>query len=288
VQHGRHPMDYKSLLSVATSTRQLDATVAAAAAFAIKMDAHLDVLALGVDRTQVGYSFIGSGAVVLPIDLERAEEDAHAISDAVTAAITEQSPTLRWSCETAVSQIGALTDLVAQRARYADLVILSQPFGASCGPEAEAVVEAALFEGDAPVLVLPDNGKLAETPKSIVIAWNQSREAMASVRRAMPLLKAAARVDITVIDPPVYGTERSDPGGLLCQMLVRHGVKAEVSVLARSLPRVSDVLLRHAMDQGADMLVMGAYGHSRLREAILGGATRDILEAARLPVFMTH
>jgi nucleotide-binding universal stress UspA family protein len=281
-------MTYKTLLGVATSTRQLDAMVTAAATVAIQMDAHLDLLALGVDRTQVGYSFIGSGAVVLPIDTERAEEDAHAIADAITGAITEQSPILRWSCETAVSQIGALTDLVAQRARYADLVVLAQPFGANCGPEAEAVVEAALFEGDAPVLVLPDTSTLIPHPKTIVIAWNQSREAMASVRRALPLLKAAARVDITVIDPPVYGTERSDPGGLLCQMLVRHGVKAEVSVLARSLPRVSDVLLRHAMDQGADLLVMGAYGHSRLREAILGGATRDILEAAKLPVFMTH
>jgi nucleotide-binding universal stress UspA family protein len=281
-------MAYKTLLTIATSTHHLQATVAAAATLAIQMDAHLDLVALGVDRTQVGYSFIGSGAVMVPIDTERAEEDARAIADAITAAITEQSPTLRWSCETAVSQIGALTDLVAQRARYADLVVLAQPFGAHCGAEAEAVVEAALFQGDAPVLVLPDNGRLTPTPQTVVIAWNQSREAMASVRRALPLLKTAARVDITVIDPPVYGTERSDPGGPLCQMLVRHGVKAEVSVLACSLPRVSDVLMRHAMDQNADMVVMGAYGHSRLREAILGGATRDVLELAQVPVFMTH
>ncbi len=281
-------MAYKTLLSIATSTRHLDATVTAAAALAVKMDAHLDLLALGVDRTQVGYSYIGGGAIALPIDTERAEEDAHAIADAITAAISEQTPTLRWSCETAVSQIGALTDLVAQRARYADLVVLAQPFGPNLGPETEAVVEAALFEGAAPALVLPDNGRLATEPKSVVIAWNQSREAMASIRRALPLLKAAAKVDITVIDPPVHGPERSDPGGLLCQMLVRHGVKAEVSVLARSLPRVSDVLLRHAMDQNADLLVMGAYGHSRLREAILGGATRDILDGAKLPVFMAH
>jgi nucleotide-binding universal stress UspA family protein len=281
-------MAYKTLLTVATSTRQLDATVTAAAAFAVQMDAHFDLLALGVDRTQLGYSFIGGGAVVLPVDTERAEEDAHAIADAITSAVTEQSPTLRWSCEMAVSQIGALTELVAQRARYADLVILRQPFGKESSPESEAVLEAALFEGAAPVLVLPATGTVSAQPQTIVIAWNQSREAIASVRRALPLLKAAARVDITVIDPPVYGTERSDPGGLLCQMLVRHGVKAEVTVLARSLPRVSDVLLRHATDKGAELVVMGAYGHSRLREAILGGATRDILELAPVPVFMCH
>ena len=82
--------------------------------------------------------------------------------------------------------------------------------------------------------------------------------------------------------------ERSDPGGLLCQLLVRHGVQAEVSVLARTLPRVSDVLARHVRDLDAGLLVMGAYGHSRFREAILGGATRDMLEAAEVPVFLAH
>ena len=95
-------------------------------------------------------------------------------------------------------------------------------------------------------------------------------------------------MQIVVIDPPVHGAERSDPGGQLCQMLVRHGVRAEVSVLARSEPRISDVLTRHLREQGADLMVMGAYGHSRLREAIVGGATRDMLKHAQVPVFLAH
>ena len=111
---------------------------------------------------------------------------------------------------------------------------------------------------------------------------------MTATRRALPLLKQADAVIITVIDPPAHGPERSDPGGLLCQMLVRHGVKAEVSVLAKSLPRVSDVLARQVRDLDADLLVMGAYGHSRVREAILGGATRNMLEQAEVPVFLAH
>ena len=111
---------------------------------------------------------------------------------------------------------------------------------------------------------------------------------MTAVRRALPFLKAAEMVDITVVDPPSHGPERSDPGGLLCQMLVRHGVRAEVSVLAKTLPRVSDVLARHVRDRDADLLVMGAYGHSRFREAILGGATRNMLEQAEVPVLMAH
>jgi nucleotide-binding universal stress UspA family protein len=95
-------------------------------------------------------------------------------------------------------------------------------------------------------------------------------------------------VDIAIIDPPLHAADRSDPGGELSLWLARHGVKAEVAVLARSQPRISDILLRFAQDKGSDALVMGAYGHSRLREAVLGGATRDMLRAVPLPVLMAR
>ena len=111
---------------------------------------------------------------------------------------------------------------------------------------------------------------------------------MTAVRRAMPFLTAADSVEITVIDPSPHGPERSDPGGALCQMLTRHGVKAEIAVLARTMPQISDILNRRATEIGADMVVMGAYGHSRFREAILGGTTRDMLEHAEVPVFLAH
>lgn len=282
-------MAYKSIFTVVTSPDRAEAAITGAATLALAHDAHLDILALGVDRTQIGYSYVGSGAVVLQAALDRAEQDARDVEAAVRRAVAQQQSTLRSSVEAAVTQLGALTDIVAQRARFADLVVLPKPYGNGQGSEAEAVVEAALFEGHAAVLVLPDTGAAsAAAPRRIVIAWNQSAEAMASVRRALPILKQAETVNIAVIDPPQHGPERSDPGGLLCQMLVRHGVRAEVSVLARSLPRISDLLARHVRDQGADMLVMGAYGHSRFREAILGGATRNMLEQAEVPVLMAH
>ncbi len=121
-----------------------------------------------------------------------------------------------------------------------------------------------------------------------MIGWNESGEALNAVRAALPVLKAAESVHVVVIDPPVHGPYRSDPGGMLSQFLSRHGVRAEVDVLSKTLPRVSDVLKRHAADINADLIVMGAYGHSRFREAILGGATRYMLEQADLPVFMAH
>lgn len=281
-------MAYKSLLTVATSVQGLLAPVTAASALAIRGDAHLDALALGVDRTQIGYSYVGTGAVMIAAAMDRAEDDARANEAALNAALASQPPGLRSSVETAVTQLGALTELVAARARYADLVVLPKPYGKGHGIEDEAVIEAALFEGMAPVLVVPETGMPTPDPRMIILAWNQSRNALAAARRAMPFLKRAERVQVVVIDPPAHGPERSDPGGLLCQLLVRHGVKAEVTVLAKSLPRVSDVLARHARDLNADLLVMGAYGHSRFREAILGGATRDMLEGTELPVLLAH
>lgn len=281
-------MAYKSILTVLTSAADAAVAVQGAARLARAHDAHLDVLVLGVDRTQLGYSYIGSGAVMMEVAIERAEADARAVEAAARAALEAESSDLRWALEAAVTQIGTLTELVAQRARFADLVVLAQPYGAGKGAETEAVVEAALFEGRVPVLVLPAKGLPAAEPRRVVLAWNQSAEALTAARMALPMLKAADAVDITVIDPPPHGPERSDPGGMLCQFLVRHGVKAEVSVLARSLPRVSEVLARHATDVNADLLVMGAYGHSRFREAILGGATRNMLEKAEIPVLMAH
>ncbi|MCU0827192.1 MAG: universal stress protein [Tabrizicola sp.] len=281
-------MAYKSLLTVATSAQGLLPAVSAAAALATRADAHLDALVLGVDRTQIGYSYVGSGAVMIAAAMDRAEEEARATEKAMTEAIGAQSPDLRYAIDSAVTQLGALTDVVATRARYADLVVLPLPYGNTRGVEDEAVIEAALFEGIAPVLIVPESGMPSTDPRRIVVAWNQSREALVAARRAMPFLRRAESVQIVVIDPPTHGPERSDPGGLLCQMLVRHGVRAEVTVLAKTLPRVSDVLARHLRDANADLLVMGAYGHSRFREAILGGATRDMLEHAQLPVFLAH
>ena len=282
-------MACKTLLSIMTATEDPSAALTnldAAIALARRQDAHLEVLALGLDQTQVGYFYAGASAMLYQETLDRAQAEAEAMEARVRKRLAAQD--IRWSVDRAVAQLGGMAGLIAQRARFADLVVLGRPYGAGRGPADEAVIESALFEGQAAVLVLPDG--MAEPPAfdRAVVAWNQSPEAVSAVRRALPMLQRAATVDITVIDPPAHGHERSDPGGLLSQWLARHGVRAEVTVLARTLPRVSDVLMRHVRDRDADLLVMGAYGHSRFREAILGGATRDLLETAPIAVFMAH
>jgi len=286
---GRPEMAYKSLLTICTDATRAAGTFSAAAQLAMLQSGHLDVLALGVDHTQVGYSYMGAGAIITQLTQERAEADAKEIERTVREAAAAEPENLRWSVEGAVTMLGSVADLVGMRARFADLVVLARPYGKDCGAEEEAIVEAALFEGQAPVLILPGPAVMPKKfGKRVVIAWNQSREAMVAVRQALPILQHAELVSITIVDPPQHGPERSDPGGALCQMLVRHGVRAEVTVLAKSMPRVSDVLSRHMRDFNADLVVMGAYGHSRFREAILGGATRAMLEKAEVPVLMAH
>ena len=283
-------LPFKSVLTVITHPAEAALLVAAAAQVARDTDGHLDLLCLGIDRDQSGYALIGAAAMLSQASLNRAEDEARAAAAAVAAALLAEAPGLRTSVETLVTQSGVLGSLMARRARFADLVVLPRRTAGSAGVEADVLLEAALFEAGVPVLVLPPvlHGTAPLQTERIVVGWDQSAAALNAVRRALPVLRQAARVSIAVIDPPAHGPERSDPGGMLCQMLVRHGVHAEVAVLARTLPRASDVLVRHAGDLDAGLLVMGAYGHSRLIEAILGGATREMLSEATVPLFMAH
>ena len=279
-------MAYKTLLTFVTHETMMATALDAATAVARREDAHLEVCCLGVDHTQVGYFYAGAPAMVYQETLDQAREAADNLGHAARAHLERTD--IRWSLDNTVVQMGGLPSLVAVRARFADLVVQAKPYGEARGLEDEAVVEAAMFEGKAPVLIVPDSGIAEPFGKRIVAAWNQSNEAMTAIRRALPLLREADAVNIAVIDPPQHGPEQSDPGALLSTMLSRHDVHAEVSVLAKTMPRTSDVIQRHVRDQDADMLVMGAYSHSRFREAILGGTTRHTLEMTEVPVFMAH
>lgn len=279
-------MSYNCLFTVLTDEELVEDTLAHAVAAAEAYDAHLDVLCLGVDRTQTGYYYAGASAIVLQETITRANEEAEAIEARANAILKTSG--LRWGSETGVAQLADLGRHVAARARFSDLVILPKPYGEGRGAELEPITEAALFEGHTPAVILPKGGTPTPRPQRVMVGWNESIEALNAVRAALPLLAQADAVHVVVIDPPTHGPNRSDPGGLLSQYLARHGVSAEIDVLSKTLPRVSDVLTRHATDMDADMLVMGAYGHSRFREAIFGGATRNMLEQATLPILMAH
>ena len=279
-------MAYKTLFSVITDTALAGPVLDQAIAMATAWDAHLDVLCMGLDRTQTGFYYAGANALILQETITRAQDEARAVEAHVRKNL--EASDVRWGLDSGVAQLADMGRHVAQRARFSDLVILPKPYGEKRGVELEPILESAMFDGAAPVLMVPEAGQIVTAPQRILLAWNESDEALEAARTALPLLIQADSVRIVVIDPPVHSPTRSDPGGLLSQYLSRHGVNCEIDVLSKTLPRVSDVLMRHAADVEADMIVMGAYGHSRFREAILGGATRNMLEHAKIPVFLAH
>ena len=279
-------MSFKTLLAVITDQSHLTETLNQSVALATALDAHLDVLCIGVDRTQTGYYYAGMNAAVLQETLNQARDDAAGLSKSAKQHLDASG--LRWGVTEAVCQLADVARFVAAHARFADLAVVPRPYGEDRGIELEPAVEGALFEGQSPVIVLPDGGPELKMPEKVAIGWNESAEALRAVRSALPFLSAAQTVHIVVIDPPKHGPTRSDPGGQLSQFLARHDVKVEIDVLSKTMPRVSDVMLRHVTDINADLVVMGAYGHSRFREAILGGATRNMLETCEVPVFMAH
>ena len=279
-------MTYRTITTVLTDLDLDAASFKAARDLARREEAHLDVLCLGLDRTQPGFYYAGANAMVVQDNLTQAREDSLRLESGARAKL--QGADFAWSATAISAQMVALGGLIAHRTRFSDLVVLPRPYGGDRTHECEAITEAAMFDGDVPVLIQPDGADWPQEVSTILVGWNESTEAMRAIRAALPFLKQADTVNITIVDPPQHGPERSDPGGALSQMLSRHGVRAEVSVLSKTLPRVCDVLLRHAGDIGADLVVMGAYGHSRFRESILGGATRNMLELAEIPVLLAH
>ena len=279
-------MAYRTVTTVMTDTKASTDAFNTAQRIAATCGAHLDVLCLGLDRTQPGFYYAGASAVVMQDGFDQAREDALALEDAARAAL--KGATFNWSATGLTAQMVAVTQLISQRTRFSDLVVLPKPYAKGRGQDIEAIAEAAMFESDVPVLIQPDGLDFPEKTDRILIGWNESREALRAVKAALPFLKAASTVNIAIIDPPKHGPERSDPGGQLSQFLTRHGVKAELSVLSKTMPRVADVLARHAGDIDADMIVMGAYSHSRFRESILGGATRNMLEQTEHPLLLAH
>ena len=279
-------MAYKSICTFLASDRDMEALLASATTLAKRFGAHLEICCLGIDSTQSVGFYAGAPAVIYQEALDTAKAAAEDLANAVRSSL--RNADLRWSVDSAVLTLGGVSSFVGLKARFSDLVILPLPYGEGRSVQDEIITEAALFDGDAPVLILPQPG--AELPDftRIITAWNQSDESLHAIRAALPLLKVADQVNVLVVDPPAHGIERSDPGGLVTQWLVRHGVNVDISIIAKTLPQISDMLSRHVKDQDADLLVIGAYSHSRLRQAILGGTTRNLLENADVPVFMAR
>lgn len=185
---------------------------------------------------------------------------------------------------------GVISDVVAMNARYADLTVLGQAaLDTKDASAADYLPEQIVLQAGRPVLVVPDVGKDFSIGKHVLVTWNASREATRAVYDALPILRQAEKVSILSVNPEESPEGHGEiPSADIALQLARHGVKAEAThTVARDID-VGNEILSRASDMGADLIVSGAYGHSRLRELVLGGVTQTLLRHMTVPVLMAH
>ncbi|PWC32380.1 universal stress protein [Azospirillum sp. TSO35-2] len=256
--------------------------LAVAAALAKRFSAHVQVLYIatpvsmpaGATGRAASYGFMAEATAIAHENAEKVEQEVRAALDGLP---------YDWAVEE-----GDHVELLAERASYADLVIVAQSAAVRAGERISLhhIPDRLPLETATPVLVLPPAQPVgAPIGRHALIAWKNSRESARAVRAAMPFLETAESVTVVTVEP--LG-QRTNDAAALSDWLHRHGIAARPQSVIGSAGEVGDTILSCCADQGADLLVMGAYGHSRLRELVLGGATRKVLEGLALPALMAH
>ncbi|HEY7687640.1 MAG TPA: universal stress protein [Dongiaceae bacterium] len=275
-------MTIRSILAVADGGATTQATLETALLTAKRFDATLDVLHVLADVNSV-VPVIGegmSGAMVEQLMAAMAQTIA---TRATRAREAYQKLSAEAGGKAAWRELtGREADVIAAAGRLTDLIVIGRPNGEAEAPLA-ATLDAALFDTGRPVLVAAPTTARAIAGRA-ALAWNGSAQAARVVAAALPILEAAEHVTVLTvgaIDSPATAQD-------LVAYLGKHNVRASHESVPPGGASTGATLLAHAEQTRADLLVMGAYGHSRLREMILGGATRDVLSAATIPVLMAH
>lgn len=284
-------MSFKDILVALDGLKQTQHRIELAATLADRFGAHLvglhAALAVAQERPR-GYFDYFDRSLLEPLYVDFAER-MHAEAEWTRGIFDDVARRRGISAEWRLAS-GYPSQTAALHGRYADLIVLGQPDpddtqAALLRPLPEEVAMAA----GRPILVIPYAGEWREVGARALIGWDGSREATRAVSDAMPLLEAATAVTVLAVDPGSAPAGHGEmPGADIGLHLARHGVTATVETTVSSGIGAGNVLLSRASDLEADLLVMGAYGHSRVRELLLGGATRTVIESMTLPVLMSH
>lgn len=280
--------EFKTIMTLWDEAKETRRALDAALGITRMSEGHLDVFAFGIDRLEPGYYFASVTPDIVADSLERARSEA--VSHEESAREILEKEDVPFAIRPVVAPLGALKETAGRLMRFSDLVVLPRPGKRDDAETLQLIADGALFVGRVRMLLWPETVEWNpdQFGKTVVIAWNESDEALRAVRSALPILKQAENVQILMIDPPVHGPDEAEPGEDLSLYLSRHGIKSEVVLQPRTMPDVADQIFRHSEEVLADMVVMGAFSHSRLREFLLGGVTTGVMERAPLPVFMAH
>ncbi|NKD77127.1 universal stress protein [Haematospirillum sp. H1815] len=278
-------MSFKDILVIADTTPGFALRLDVALKLAARFDAH--VTALFVRQTPSFPPFI-EGQVAADF-LEAVDACSVAAQGEAKAVFDEKASRYAKACWKQLE--GDLVDEAVHHAMHADLTVVGQYNPDDPATDAQRnLCDLLLLDSGAPVLVLPGSAQVDTLGEQIVVGWNSSRESCRAVHDAMPLLKAAQRVEVIAVDDTRHDEKiRQDDAQLtIMPNLSHHGVKAEGKVVGDVCYDIGQTLLQCAQSANADLIVTGAWGRSRLREMVLGGVTSHLLRHAGIPILMSH
>jgi nucleotide-binding universal stress UspA family protein len=277
-------MAIKDLLVHVDNSRQCKARIAAAVGLAARHDAHLVGLYVVTPPQIPGYIRAEIGDDIL-VEQERlirslAGKGEELFQDAARRAGIKSE----WR-----TAEGPPVPTVALHARYADIAIVGQRDREEAGDDSAMPDQLVLSVGR-PVLVIPYAGRFDVIGERVLVAWDASRLATRAINDALPFLVTAKRVTVMAVNPNKADEDAHGdlPSADICLHLARHGVKADAQQVTAGDLDIGELLLSRAADEGIDLVVMGAYGHARWREVVLGGVTRHMLAEMTVPVLMSH
>jgi nucleotide-binding universal stress UspA family protein len=276
-------MALKDILVHVDMTEVCSARVRVSAQLAARHDAHLTGLyaipspyiPAIEDYAQLPADYIGEQISSAKNQAAEAEAGFRQAAEAVGVAF-------EWRCEQ-----GHPGEIVRTHARYCDLLVLGQH-----DPDASFnsgdLPDGVLLTVGRPVLIIPYAGHVESLGERVMVGWDSGASATRAVHDALPLISQAKHVDIIAVNPQGSGDHGEIPCADISLHLARHGITAEAQSIAVTDIGIADILLSRAADKGIDLFVMGAYGHSRWRELVLGGVTAHMLEHMTMPVLMAH
>ena len=289
-------MPYRTILILLDAAASNEATQEVAFNLALVNSAQLVGLALAVEPAIPSF---GMHPVLLDaIDMQRQASEAESrrfldefLKGAEMKGLSVEAAQVEGRMESCT--LAACVDVICHHARYFDLVVMAKGVEGLSGPGSSDLAERVTLQAGRPVLFLPPGRQETFLGKRVALAWNASREAARSVSDAMPFLTSAESVRVISVDPQKHIAEQGpEPGLDVAHYLARHGCKVEVCNIAGPVgdegKNAGDALISEVEACGADLLVMGAYGHSRLRELVLGGVTRTVFKRMTTPVLMAH
>ncbi|GLQ80438.1 universal stress protein [Mesorhizobium huakuii] len=277
-------MRFKTIVAILQNEQDAERVLDCAIPLANRFESHL--VGIHAEALPVPYTSATGfpDTEFLQVSADMSRERADKLEAVFLRRIEDSGLSFEWRSLESFSGDSALTGISSVRA--ADLVIAAQR---ETGGDPSADVDTLVYDAGRPVLVVPSAGPLVTTFRRVLLAWNGSKEAARAAFDALPFIIEAEKTDILVIDPPDAFDESPEAAGAeIASALSRHGATVSVSVQKSGGTSVDDMIQNRVAESGADLLVLGAYSHSWLRQLLFGGVTRTVLRTAQVAAFLSR